>query len=91
MPGREAISSSAGSVVSPLRVDVDIARSLEALSHAAWSVPKDKYYDGGDRYRSLNRVRAEIIEGGVKVWLSEEITLTIKKIWSRSGKDDKVQ
>jgi hypothetical protein len=23
----------------PLRVDVDIARSLEALSHAAWSVP----------------------------------------------------
>ncbi len=30
----------------PLRVDVDIARSLEALSHAAWSVPKDKYYDG---------------------------------------------
>src|ERR1039458_7999665 len=41
----------------PLRVDVDIARSLEALSHAAWSVPKDKYYDGGDRYRSLNRVR----------------------------------
>src|SRR5437870_3198529 len=33
----------------PLRVDVDIARSLEALSHAAWSVPKDKYYDGGDR------------------------------------------
>ncbi len=58
----------------PLRVDVDIARSLEALSHAAWSVPKDKYYDGGDRYRSLNRVRAEVVEGGVKVWLSEEIT-----------------
>src|ERR1700722_15890118 len=54
----------------PLRVDVDIARSLEALSHAAWSIPKDKYYDGGDRYRSLNRVRAEIVEGGVKVWLS---------------------
>ena len=58
----------------PLRVDVDIARSLEALSNAAWSVPKDKYYDGGDRYRSLNRVRAEIVEGGVKVWLSEEST-----------------
>jgi len=58
----------------PLKVDVDIARSLEALSHAAWSVPKDKYYDGGDRYRSLNRVRAEIVEGGVKVWLSEEST-----------------
>src|ERR1700720_318077 len=56
----------------PLRVDVDIARSLEALSHAAWSIPKDKYYDGGDRYRSLNRVRAEIVEGGAKVWSSEE-------------------
>jgi hypothetical protein len=56
----------------PLRVDLDIARSLEQLSHAAWSVPKDKYYDGGDRYRSLNRVRAEIVEGGVNVWLSAE-------------------
>ena len=55
----------------PLRVDIDIARSLDSLSRAAWSVPKDKYYDGGDRYRSLNRVGAEIVEGGVKVWLSE--------------------
>src|SRR5579864_345394 len=58
----------------PLRIDVEIARSLEALAHAAWSIPKDKYYDGGDRYRSLNRVRAEIVEGGVKVWASEENT-----------------
>ena len=58
----------------PLRVDVDVARALEALSHAAWSIPKDKYYDGGDRYRSLNRLQAEIVEGGVKVWLSEEST-----------------
>ena len=58
----------------PLRVDVDIARTLEALAHAAWSVPKDKYYDGGDRYRSLNRLRAEIVEGGVRVWSSEEST-----------------
>src|SRR5215471_3169513 len=57
-----------------LRVDVDIARSLEALAHAAWSIPKDKYYDGGDRFRSLNRARAEIVEGGVKVWSSEENT-----------------
>jgi len=55
----------------PLRVDVGVARSLEELSHAAWSIPKDKYYEEGDRYRSLNRVRAEIVEGGVKVWLSE--------------------
>jgi len=58
----------------PLRIDVHIARSLEALAHAAWSIPKDKYYDGGDRYRSLNRLRAEIVEGGVKVWSSEENT-----------------
>jgi hypothetical protein len=56
----------------PLRVDVDIARTLEELAHAAWSIPKDKYYDGGDRYRSLNRLRAEIVEGGVKVWSTEE-------------------
>ena len=56
----------------PLRVDLEVARTLEALAHAAWSIPRDQYYDGGDRYRSLNRVRAEIVEGGVKVWLSEE-------------------
>ncbi len=58
----------------PLRIDLDIARSLEALAHAAWSIPQDKYYDGGDRYRSLNRVRAEIVQGGVKVWASDETT-----------------
>ena len=57
-----------------LRVDVDIARALEELAHAAWSVPRDTYYEGGDRYRSLNRARAEIVKGGVKVWLSEEST-----------------
>jgi hypothetical protein len=56
----------------PLTIDLDVARALEALSHAAWSIPRDKYYEGGDRYRSLNRLRAEIVEGGVKVWLSEE-------------------
>jgi len=58
----------------PLRVDLGIARALEAFSHAAWSIPRDKYYDGGDRYRSLNRLGAEIVEGGVRVWLSEEST-----------------
>src|SRR5271167_2146236 len=58
----------------PRRVDLDIARTLEAFSHAAWSIPRDNYYDGGERYRSLNRLRAEIVEGGVKVWLSEEST-----------------
>jgi hypothetical protein len=58
----------------PLHIDEDIARSLDALSHAAWSVPRDKYYAGGDRYRSLNRLRAEIVEGGVQVWPIEEST-----------------
>jgi len=68
----------------PLRIDADVARSLEELSHAAWSIPRDKYYEGGDRYRSLNRVRAEIVEGGVKVWLSEETTPYVGG-WPRSG------
>jgi hypothetical protein len=58
----------------PVRVDFDIAHALEELAHAAWSISRDKYYDGGDRYRSLNRLRAEIVEGGVKVSLSEENT-----------------
>jgi hypothetical protein len=57
-----------------LQVDLDVAHTLEALSHAAWSIPKDKYYEGGDRYRSLNRLRAEIVEGGVNVWPTEETT-----------------
>jgi len=55
-----------------LRIDVDVARTLEELAHAAWSIQKDKYYDGGDRYRSLNRLRAEIVQGGVRVWPSDE-------------------
>ena len=58
----------------PLRIDLDIACALETLAHAAWSVPKDKYYEGGDRYRSLNRLGAEVVEGGVKVWTIEEST-----------------
>lgn len=58
----------------PLRIDVDVARTLDALSHAAWSIPRDKYYQGGDRYRSLNRLRAEIVQDGVNVWLTEETT-----------------
>jgi len=58
----------------PLRIDEDIAWTLEILAHAAWSVPKDKYYEGGDRYRSLNRLRADVVEGGVQVWPIEEST-----------------
>lgn len=56
----------------PLRVDLDIARTLEALAHAAWSIPRDRYYEGGDRYRSLNRLGAEIVAGGVRVWATDE-------------------
>jgi hypothetical protein len=51
----------------PLRIDADVARAMDELSHAAWSIPRDKYYEGGDRYRSLNRLRAEILEHGVNV------------------------
>jgi hypothetical protein len=58
----------------PLRVDLDVARTLDAMAHAAWSIPRDKYYEGGDRYRSLNRLRAEIVEGGVRVFPTEETT-----------------
>jgi hypothetical protein len=52
----------------PLSVDEDVARALGALAHAAWHLPKDQYYEAGDRYRSLNRFKAEIVEGGVRVW-----------------------
>jgi hypothetical protein len=58
----------------PLRVDLDVARTLETLAHAAWSIPRDRYYREGDRYRSLNRLRAEIVEGGVRVWSTQEST-----------------
>ena len=58
----------------PLRIDVDIARTMDALAHAAWSIPRDNYYEAGDRYRSLNRLRAEIVDGGVKVWATDETT-----------------
>jgi hypothetical protein len=65
-PAREEIIEQ-GFTRRPLCVDVDIARALGELAHAAWFVPKDQYYEGGDRYRSLNRFKAEIVEGGVRV------------------------
>jgi len=58
----------------PLIVDVDVARALGELAHAAWSLPQDQYYDGGYRYRSLNRFKAEIVEGGVRVWSCDNDT-----------------
>jgi hypothetical protein len=50
-----------------LTVDLDIARALGELAHAAWSMPRDQYYDGGARFRTLNRLRANIVDGGVEV------------------------
>jgi hypothetical protein len=49
-----------------LSVDLDVARALGELAHAAWSLPRDQYYDCGARYRSLNRLRARIVKGGVE-------------------------
>jgi hypothetical protein len=56
----------------PLTVDADVARALGELAHAAWSVPQDQYYDGGHRCRSLNRFRAQILAGGVRIWPSDD-------------------
>jgi hypothetical protein len=61
-----------------LRIDVDVASALGALAHAAWTVPRDQYYEAGDRYRSLNRFEAEIVEDGVNVTCIEEITSYIQ-------------
>src|SRR5476651_2212226 len=52
----------------PLNIDMDVARALSELAHAAWSLPKDQYYEDGYRYRSLNRFKAEIVAGGVQIW-----------------------
>jgi len=51
----------------PLCIDADISRALGVLAHAAWFLQRYQYYESGDRYRSLNRFRAEIAEGGVRV------------------------
>jgi hypothetical protein len=51
----------------PLNIDHDVARALGELAHAAWSVPRDEYYDAGTRYRSLNRLKAHIARGGVEI------------------------
>jgi hypothetical protein len=61
-----------------LRIDADVARALGELSHAAWTVQRDQYYETGDRYRSLNRFEAEIVEDGVDVTCVEEITSYIQ-------------
>jgi hypothetical protein len=50
-----------------LPVDLDVARALGELAHAAWLLPRDQYYEGGTRYRTLNRLRARIVTGGVEI------------------------
>jgi hypothetical protein len=56
----------------PLTVDLDVARALGALAHAAWSMPRDQYYTGGTRFRALNRFRAQIVAGGVEIATSDD-------------------
>ncbi|MFI4891794.1 MAG: 2OG-Fe dioxygenase family protein, partial [Steroidobacterales bacterium] len=51
----------------PLPLDVTIARTLGELAHAAWELPRDQYYETGDRFRSLNRFQAEVAADGVRV------------------------
>ena len=67
IPAREEILEH-GFTRRPLWVDGAVARALGDLAHAAWALPRDQYYEAGDRYRSLNRFKAEIVEGGVRVW-----------------------
>ena len=58
----------------PLTMDMDVARALGLLAHAAWSMPPDRYYTGGTRFRTLNRLSAEIVEGGVNILPCDDTT-----------------
>ena len=51
----------------PLPLDRAVARALADLAHAAWDMPRDQYYETGDRFRSLNRFKAEIMKDGVRI------------------------
>ena len=55
-----------------LPFDADIARALAELAHAAWDLPRDQYYQSGDRFRSLNRFRARVLENGVEIDSSDD-------------------
>jgi hypothetical protein len=54
-----------------LNIDEDVARALAELANAAWSMPRDQYYDAGTRYRTLNRFSARIVEDGVIVAIAD--------------------
>lgn len=58
----------------PLPLDSAIARALADLAHAAWDMPRDQYYETGDRFRSLNRFKAEILDDGVRVQRGDDGT-----------------
>jgi hypothetical protein len=58
----------------PPLIDFDIAHTLGELAQAAWSMPRDQYYEGGTRFRTLNRLRAQIVEGGVQIVQCEDKT-----------------
>ncbi len=49
----------------PLHVDLDVARALGELAHAAWSLPKDQYYQGG------GSVSARSIDSRRRYWRAE--------------------
>jgi hypothetical protein len=57
-----------------LSIDLDVARALGELAHAAWVLPRDEYYDAGTRYRSLNRLKARIVDGGVEIFACDNST-----------------
>jgi hypothetical protein len=56
----------------PLPMDAAIAHALAGLARAAWDMPRDQYYETGDRFRSLNRFEAEITDRGVRIRRSDD-------------------
>jgi hypothetical protein len=57
-----------------LSIDLEVARALGDLAHAAWSLPKDQYYEEGTRFRALNRFKARIVDRGVEVAPCDDMT-----------------
>lgn len=55
----------------PLTIDQDVASAFRLMSDAAWSLPRDQYYSGGDRFRTLNRFVVNVDEVGVSVMAND--------------------
>ena len=51
----------------PLAVDEDVAAALQAMAAATSRLPRDTYYEAGERFRTFNRFMAEVLEDGVEV------------------------